>query len=507
MKFDQLPERLEAYAGWARKFAKNGIARSGDLLAVNVLEGTLIPKKCLCAAIEKGAISIAYGTRSLTKPVLKGLRRFEIADGKYPSPDEMVRAVMEARDFFGARGASIVLSVPRAWLIVRTAEFPDTVRGNLATVVAYELDRLTPLGPSEAMYDFSVVAEDNEKIKLLVVAMRAQTLKPYMDALDMNRLVVRRITTGITGLGTVCRVLGNGGKTTICLDITNEGYDGCLVRDGVLYSTASGEFTDNANENIGLIKEGIAPMLTGLEAEESPPVVLVNSTARYQNVQNEIDFPVRQITRDELKQKFGAEIEGGLTGALGGLIEEIWTGNRGFDLAGKGFQTVKKSPVTRITLFLLGIVVLAMALNLIIPLHMERTRVERIEAQIALRRNAVRAVEALRQEISTIDADAAVVRNFKESAPMSLDIMKELTTILPKNVWLTRLRITGETVEIEGYAASATEILPRLEQSALFKKVEFSSPTIRDTRLNADRFVIKMEIEGFEKKTVPGAKK
>lgn len=149
---------------------------------------------------------------------------------------------------------------------------------------------------------------------------------------------------------------------------------------------------------------------------------------------------------------------------------------------------------------LLGIIVLAMALNLIVPLYMEKTRVDRIEGQIASRRNEVKAIEALRQEASTIDADITSVRNFKESAPMSLDIMKELTTILQKNVWLTRLRITGETVEIEGYASSATEILPKLEQSGQFRKVEFSSPTIRDMRLNADRFVIKMEIEGFDKK-------
>jgi len=72
--------------------------------------------------------------------------------------------------------------------------------------------------------------------------------------------------------------------------------------------------------------------------------------------------------------------------------------------------------------------------------------------------------------------------------------------VLPSTVWLTRTRITGETVEIEGYASTATEILPKLEQSKMFRKVEFTSPTIRDVRMNADRFVLKMELEGFEKK-------
>jgi len=137
---------------------------------------------------------------------------------------------------------------------------------------------------------------------------------------------------------------------------------------------------------------------------------------------------------------------------------------------------------------------------------MEKARLDRIEYQLTLRRGEIRAIEALRQEIASIEADMKRIREFKESSPMALDVMKELTTILPKSVWLTRLRITGETVETEGYAASATEMLPKLEQSSLFKKVEFSSPTIRDTRQNADRFVIKMQMEGFEEKKTGGPK-
>ena len=80
---------------------------------------------------------------------------------------------------------------------------------------------------------------------------------------------------------------------------------------------------------------------------------------------------------------------------------------------------------------------------------------------------------------------------------MLLDLLREMTRVLPKNAWLSRVRFTESTVEIEGYAASATDIVPKLEASGYFKKVEFSSPTFRDVRLNADRFLIKMEIEGL----------
>ena len=77
--------------------------------------------------------------------------------------------------------------------------------------------------------------------------------------------------------------------------------------------------------------------------------------------------------------------------------------------------------------------------------------------------------------------------------------MKELTKILPDKTWLTRVRVTEDSVELEGYAASATAIISKLENSRYFQKAEFASPTFRDQRQNNERFVIKMELRNENK--------
>ena len=52
------------------------------------------------------------------------------------------------------------------------------------------------------------------------------------------------------------------------------------------------------------------------------------------------------------------------------------------------------------------------------------------------------------------------------------------TRVLPTNTWLSRIRFTESTVEIEGYAASATEILPKLrEPRDLMVKLKVSGLT------------------------------
>ncbi len=136
----------------------------------------------------------------------------------------------------------------------------------------------------------------------------------------------------------------------------------------------------------------------------------------------------------------------------------------------------------------------------VLPIQREERRLAEIERQISIRKEEVRKVEALRREVKEMTDDLARISEFKESRPSAMVILKELTTVLPNTVWTTRVRVLETAVDLEGYAASASEVLPKLEESKCFRKVEFSSPTTRDLRMNAERFVIKADIEGFGKK-------
>jgi len=103
----------------------------------------------------------------------------------------------------------------------------------------------------------------------------------------------------------------------------------------------------------------------------------------------------------------------------------------------------------------------------------------------------------LKKELDGLEKEIAAINAFRTAHPLTINLLKEMTAVLPNNVWLSRVRFTGSTAEIEGYSSSAADTLPKLEASRYFKKVEFASPTIRDIRLKADRFIIKMEIEGL----------
>jgi general secretion pathway protein L len=132
---------------------------------------------------------------------------------------------------------------------------------------------------------------------------------------------------------------------------------------------------------------------------------------------------------------------------------------------------------------------------MVAPLQIMGKKLSVVDLQIKTKKEEVKKAEAVKKEVDTLSGEIVAINSLKSGRPMTIDILKELTAVLPKTAWLTRVRITEATVEIEGFADSATALLPKLESSKYFDKVEFASPTFRDVRMNADRFIIKMGIE------------
>lgn len=176
------------------------------------------------------------------------------------------------------------------------------------------------------------------------------------------------------------------------------------------------------------------------------------------------------------------------------------------NLMERGAHTGRKPP-RALTAILAAALAAAVLFILFSPLQIEQRRIEAIDRQIEARKDEVRKAEAIKREVEGLEAEIAAIARFKEERPVALEILRELTTTMPNNTWLSRARISDIAVDLEGYSATATDILPLLEASPHFKKAEFAAPTLRDARLNADRFTIRMELEGTKRNGLEPVKK
>jgi Tfp pilus assembly protein PilN len=486
------------------------------MLTFNASDDLIFPQKNVSVSIEKGGLSIAYGSRFLSRIVVRKAKEAFFETDRYPNPDEVAASLAVAVNEFGAPRSNLTLSIPKAWTIIKTAEFPSTVKENLADVVSYELDRLIPFAAEDAFFDFRLLSENNGRITILIMAAKEDMLRPYLASFAESGFTIGRVTVNLLGFGTLCRQM-KGGSDTIFVKINAKDYEGaCFAGNSVSHIFSGPLASSEANARADVIASEVRSLIGAAKVQGRSPNVTMcmkdNNPTLGEMLKMRIPVPLAIMKMADTGIRFRGEIPKGTPFAsLGALVESLQTRPRGPNLLTKGVYREQKPPVT-VTFILLAAIIVTWAVYLMAPLRVEEKRLAALTRQISSKRDEVRKVEALKKEADALNAEVAAVKSFKEDRPLDLNILRDLTTVLPKTTWLTRVRITETGVDIEGYATAATELLPKLEASKYFRKVEFASPTFRDVRMNADRFVIRMEIEGAKKiedtfaKPAPGQK-
>jgi general secretion pathway protein L len=466
------------------------------ILTFSIADDIIAPKKNLCVSIDKGNLSIAYGSRFLSQMKIKKSRKYPLDQERYPQPEGLASSVALTMSDFGIAKTDVTLSIPKAWVIIKIVEFPSTIKENLSDVVSYELDRLTPLSPEDAFYDFRVLKENSKKLTLLIVVAKADSITPYLNALREKGIHVSRVTVNLSCIGTLCHYMDKK-IDSVFIEIKKDGYEGALFSDGLITHAFTNSFTTaNEKSKIETMMTEIEPLLNAVKQEGKAPQIMAllkDNNPTLKEMLKLQSLPVRILNETDTKIKLSEPQEELTYAAIGGVFESLWPKAKGINLLEKGHHEISKTPMA-LTIVLMLMIIAMWILYMIAPLQIEGKRLTEIDRQIAIRKDEVKKVEAIKKEIEAINNEINTIEKFKNSQQMVLTIMKELSTIMPNNSWLLRLRISGSTVEIEGLAHSATEVLSKLESSNILKKAEFSTQTTRDGRTNSDRFSIRMQI-------------
>lgn len=477
----------------------------GNLLTFSPADDRIYPSKNLSVSMEKGAFSAAYGSRFLSRIKIKWLKEYPFEEEKYPQPETLASSLALAISELRATKVNVSLGIPKEWIVIKTAEFPVTVKENLSDVVSYELDRLTPFSTEDTFYDFKILKESAEKLIVIVMAAKAELIKPYIDALRERGIHVTKITANLSSIETLCRFIDKR-TDSVFVEVKENGYEGAFFLNGSIANAFADSFTaEDEKSKVDSVMAEITPIIDTVKKQgKSPQIMLLlkdkNPTLK-ELLKLQINLPVRILNETDIKIRLSGTYKEIPYAALGGVLESLWPKANGLNLLKKGHRERLKTPKA-FTIVLLLTILAMWILYIIAPLRIEEKRLKEIDHQVMLRKEDVKKVEVLKKDIEAVNKEISAINNFKGHKPMVLNMLKELTTIFPKNAWLTRVRFTEAAVNIEGYAVSATGLLSKLEASKYFQKVEFASPTFKDSRMNADRFTIKMEIEGFKKDEV-----
>jgi general secretion pathway protein L len=454
--------------------------------------------KVVCISIEANGIYLVHGTKILWKTSIKYFKKFPLEEDKALTPEYLASVVSKALDEMGARKASFFLCIPRSWTIVQVAEFPVTVKENLANVISYELDRLTPLTPENAYYDYKIIDETQKKINVLLTVAKADRINSFLEALRSKNVKIEKLSVSAFVIKYFIKDIYKI-KNSIFISVNDRAYEcGAIINDFTVHCI-SGEIQNLDDSQIDQIIKETRPLIDIFTKSGNPEKIVIHADEKYyKKFSGKLSgLPVFNLNREN---KLGL-----LKGnkdispfAVGCFLETVAADHNGFNLlSGKNGKQEKMPFIT--TAILLAVIFLIGAFYVVSPIISGQKSIEQIDEHINSLKPEIKKIEALKKEMDLISSDIKTINNFKKHSIPTIDVLKELTKILPDKAWLTRVRVTEDSVELEGYAASATAIISKLENSKYFQKAEFASPTFRDQKQNNERFVIKMELKNENK--------
>ncbi|MDH5458067.1 MAG: PilN domain-containing protein, partial [Nitrospinota bacterium] len=144
------------------------------------------------------------------------------------------------------------------------------------------------------------------------------------------------------------------------------------------------------------------------------------------------------------------------------------------------------------------VVLLVMVLAVLTGLFLDQTY--KNENTLASLNRQLEEIKPQATQLQKIDEQHAHLAGYTESlnaierqSPLKLPLLQELSKKLPKDTWVTRISIKQNQVEVRGYSAATSRLIPLLEESDFLKNTQFKGSIT--TQALGERFTIQSTME------------
>jgi general secretion pathway protein L len=157
--------------------------------------------------------------------------------------------------------------------------------------------------------------------------------------------------------------------------------------------------------------------------------------------------------------------------------------------AGAGFGRSEK---------VLALLALILLLAAVISPFIQRQRVvSHLGGEVEQMRGQLHQAETDRMELGQRIDRMRLIQTRSAAMPAMLDILLELTRLMPDEAWAGHVAIKSGRVRLTGEAKAASELLARLSNSSIFSDPKFEAPLTQNPRTGRERFVISLAVKGL----------
>ena len=392
------------------------------------------------------------------------------------NPGAVLREELTARQL---APRTVALGLARTMAFVKPIELP-AVGGDLREMVRLNLDGQVPFAADEAAFDWAPLAADGDGPRredtlrrVLVVAAEPRVVDAALRLAEEAKLRPASLTVAAHDLLALARPAR--GQRVLWLHRTGATADVLCLNGPALALSRTVPAADSTTLGPELQRSLAAVRWRGCDAvwvsgdiEPTSPAF-----ARLGVPVGEPDWVPRAQSR---LAALGSEDRGAHLLALATASARAV---RPLDLLPLPLRPRRLSRSQAITLGVAGLTAAVLVAALLLPGLREQRHLDRINTEVTRLDPDVRAVERVQRELDRKRKLLTTINGIEANAIRPLPVLRELTDLLPSDAWLTTLSLDAKGVELSGQAAAASALIPLLENSPRFERVEFSSPVTR----------------------------
>jgi len=431
------------------------------------------------------------------------------------SKEKRQRVVMEGIDDFirkdRIKDPKLFLSIPRNEVLVRYLRLPLAAKENLEQVIGYELERYIPFPSEQVYFDFQILKEEEKGLYILLIVAKKEVIHSYLDMFPLTNLFPCSLEISASALFNAFMVSNEAQEEGIhaLIELRNGYWELSLIIRGLLVYSRAFSWNHGDMSYFSQVKKGLQGALFHISNEdplntpnapyESPKVTILNGIGLDEKIvdeflkQDEIPLSTRltPIRLKDIPSNFHL-----FATAYGTALKGLRKVPLRINLIPEELRRHLKRPSLIPTAILSALVLFLGLVWGSSVLIKERWILRELDAQIEQLEPEVSAIEEMQTQISELEKKLDILEKIKRKKPSQVEILRELTAIIPENTWLNRFTYRKGKVEVEGQAPSASDLIAILERSPLFRDARFPAP-ITKTHDGLERFKMEVSIEGI----------
>lgn len=139
---------------------------------------------------------------------------------------------------------------------------------------------------------------------------------------------------------------------------------------------------------------------------------------------------------------------------------------------------------------------LLLAAGVALPLVRKADTAAELERWVREARTQALRTEAARKALDGLLAEERALVERRKQRPAALQVLYELTLLLPDDSWLSHLELNGSRVRLRGESLNASELVRAIEKSAVFADASFDGSVTRDPNAERERFTVSATARG-----------